>query len=181
MLALLKRLRNEMRRKRTLTGNVQVGSGFRFGTGSFVWAPRALTIGSNVSIGSEVRIEVDGLIGDSVLIANSAAIVGKSDHEILNVGTPIRDGRWVGSSPTELSRFTTIGSDVWIGFRSTILSGVTIGDCSIVGAGAVVTRDIPPNSIVAGNPARLIRERFSQEDLATHWVQLEARGIRRIV
>lgn len=181
MFALFKRVRSAMSRRRTLTGNVQVGEGFRFGTGSFVWAPRGLEVGLNVSIGSDVRIEADGLIGDSVLIANSAAIVGRHDHEVTNVGIPIRDGKWVGTSPDELSRPTTIGSDVWIGFRATILSGVVVGDCSIVGAASVVTRDVPPNSIVAGNPARIIGERFSPEDLAAHWVKLKAKGIRRVV
>lgn len=56
----------------------------------------------------------------------------------------------------------TIGNDVWIGMNVTILSGITIGDGVIVGAGSVVTKDVEPYAIVAGNPAHLIRKRFDQ-------------------
>ncbi|SDK00769.1 virginiamycin A acetyltransferase [Catalinimonas alkaloidigena] len=61
---------------------------------------------------------------------------------------------------------TVIGHDVWIGYRALILPGVTIGNGSIVAAGAVVTRDVPPYSLVGGNPARLIRPRFAPELIA---------------
>ena len=60
---------------------------------------------------------------------------------------------------------TRIGNDVWIGANSVILKGVTVHDGAIVGAGSVVTRDVPPYSIVAGNPAREIRKRYSEEDI----------------
>ncbi|MFH1021256.1 MAG: DapH/DapD/GlmU-related protein [Pseudomonadota bacterium] len=56
-----------------------------------------------------------------------------------------------------------IGNDVWIGREAVILSGVTIGDGAVIGARAVITKDVPPYAIVAGNPARLIRKRFSDE------------------
>lgn len=56
-----------------------------------------------------------------------------------------------------------IGSDVWIGRGTIVLPGVNIGHGAVVGAGAVVTRDVAPYAIVAGNPARLIRHRFSPE------------------
>lgn len=56
-----------------------------------------------------------------------------------------------------------IGNDVWIGMNATILSGVTIGDGAIVAAHAVVTKDVPPYAIVAGNPARIVKFRFPEE------------------
>lgn len=56
-----------------------------------------------------------------------------------------------------------IGSDVWIGTEALILSGVKIGDGAVVGARAVVTRDVPPYAIVAGNPARIVKYRFTPE------------------
>lgn len=59
-----------------------------------------------------------------------------------------------------------IGNDVWIGYRATILSGVTIGDGAVVGAGSLVAKSVPPYSLVAGNPARLVRYRFSDEQIA---------------
>lgn len=56
-----------------------------------------------------------------------------------------------------------IGNDVWIGYSAIILSGVTIGDGAVIGAGSVVTKNVPPYTIVAGNPARPIRKRFPQK------------------
>lgn len=58
-----------------------------------------------------------------------------------------------------------IGNDVWIGTDATILSGVTIADGAIIGASSVVTKDVSPYSIVAGNPAKLIRMRFDEETI----------------
>jgi chloramphenicol O-acetyltransferase type B len=67
----------------------------------------------------------------------------------------------------------TIGNDVWICHEALILSGVTIGDGAVIGARAVVTRDVPPYGIVSGNPARLIRKRFDDATierlLAVRW------------
>jgi len=60
----------------------------------------------------------------------------------------------------------TIGNDVWIGFEAIILSGVKIGDGAIVGARAVVTKDVPPYAIVGGVPAKMIRRRFPDETVS---------------
>jgi len=61
------------------------------------------------------------------------------------------------------SRNTTIGNDVWIGFRSTVLGGAQIGDGAVVAAGSVVFSDVPPFAVVAGNPAQVVRYRFSRK------------------
>ena len=58
-----------------------------------------------------------------------------------------------------------IGNDVWIGNRATILSGVRIGDGAVVAAGAIVVKDVPPYAIVGGNPAKLIRYRFGEDQI----------------
>lgn len=59
-----------------------------------------------------------------------------------------------------------IGNDVWIGYEAVILAGVTIGDGAIIGTRAVVTKDVPPYTIVGGVPAKLIKKRFSEETIS---------------
>lgn len=61
---------------------------------------------------------------------------------------------------------TVVGSEVWIGYDGLILPGVTIGDSAVVGARAVVTRNVPPYTVVAGNPARVVRMRFDEATVA---------------
>jgi acetyltransferase-like isoleucine patch superfamily enzyme len=61
-----------------------------------------------------------------------------------------------------------IEDDVWVGGNATILHGVKVGRGSIIGASAVVTRDVPPYSIAVGNPARVIGRRFTDEEIARH-------------
>lgn len=78
-----------------------------------------------------------------------------------------------------------IGNDVWIGFRATILSGVTIGDGAVVAAGAVVTKDVPPYAVVGGVPAKVIKYRFEsdkiREFLESKWWELKSNKIIEVV
>ncbi len=67
------------------------------------------------------------------------------------------------SSKYGQNTLTNIGSDVWVGQNAIIKSGVTVGTGAVIGAGSIVTRDVPPYAIYAGNPARLIRMRFTNE------------------
>lgn len=62
-------------------------------------------------------------------------------------------------------RFVIVGNDVWIGTRAILLPGITVGDGAIIGAGAVVTHDVPPYAIVGGVPARVIGFRYSKEQI----------------
>lgn len=82
----------------------------------------------------------------------------------------------VGVEIMESDAKTVIGHDVWIGSNSVVLAGVTIGTGAVVGAGSVVTKDVLPYAIVAGNPARLLRYRFPHDLidglLATRWWEL---------
>jgi virginiamycin A acetyltransferase len=78
-------------------------------------------------------------------------------------------GAWAADAPA--GRFpnrgdTVIGNDVWLGYDATILPGVTIGDGAVVAAKSVVSADVPPYAIVAGNPARVVRMRFPEADIA---------------
>lgn len=76
-----------------------------------------------------------------------------------------------------------IGNDVWIGYQAVILSGVTVGDGAIIGARALVTKDVPPYTIVGGVPAKPIRKRFDQATIAQlealRWWDWDAEKIRR--
>jgi acetyltransferase-like isoleucine patch superfamily enzyme len=178
---IVSKLRQLRVRRTTIRSNVEVGHGFRTGTQSVVWAPSRLTIGDNVHLGSNVRIEVDGRIGDGVLIANSVGIVGRTDHLYSQIGVTIQASDWVGDHPDTQSKPVVIGSDVWIGYGATVLSGVTVGDSAIVGAAAVVTTDVPPNAIVVGNPARVVGQRFDDSSFFEHWQRLRKDGVRRMV
>lgn len=76
---------------------------------------------------------------------------------------------------------TKIGHDVWIGYQATIMAGVQIGNGSIIAAQSVVTKDVPPYSIIGGNPAKVIRPRFSKEQIerveAAQWWDWEIEKI----
>ena len=93
-------------------------------------------------VGAILRIESELRIGNYALIA----------HEVV-----ITDGEHLGSARCVVPRPIMIGDDVWIGMRAIILSGVTIGSGAVIGAGAVVADDVPPMTIVSGNPARAVR------------------------
>ena len=67
---------------------------------------------------------------------------------------------WVDKGPT------VVGNDVWLGFESVIMPGVHIGDGAAVGTRSVVTKDVPPYTVVAGNPARVIKKRFDDQTIA---------------
>ncbi len=113
----------------------------------FFYQPELVSFGNRVDIGENVVIRGGGGVsfGNDVLVAAGAAIMSQ--------GHPIVPPRW----GCVISKPVRIGNDVWIGANATILPGVTIGDGSIVAAGAVVTHDVPSFSIVAGVPARVIR------------------------
>lgn len=72
---------------------------------------------------------------------------------------------WSAACPDNTD-ITTIGNDVWLGDGCLVLSGVTVGDGAVIGARAVVSRDVPPYAIVAGNPASVIRNRFPDETIS---------------
>lgn len=90
-------------------------------------------------------------IGKNVMIAPNCAIYS------YNHG--LKPGELILHQPLESKGPVVIGDGVWIGFGSIITSGVTIGEGSAIGAGSVVTKDIPPDSVAAGNPAKVIKKR----------------------
>jgi len=125
-------------------------------------------MGNQVYVGKDVHIEANCRIGNYCLIANRVAIVGRHDHDFSAVGFPVRFSPWVGSRrfPSQyVNEEAVIEDDVWLGYATIVLTGVTVGRGSVVAAGSVVTRDIPAYSIAAGVPAKVIGRRF--EDQAT--------------
>ncbi len=96
-------------------------------------------------------------IGAYVMLGPRVLIVG-DDHRFDEPGVPM-----IFSGRPE-KRKTTLERDVWIGAGATIMSGVTIGRGSIIAAGAVVTKDVPPYEIHAGVPAKKLRDRFENEE-----------------
>ena len=116
-------------------------------------------------------------IGDKLIIGRYCALARKTTF-IMNGGNHalgafstypfyIFASGWEKGEPsrrlTPSAKDTVVGNDVWIGCSATILPGVNIGHGCVVGAQSVVAKDVPPYSIVAGNPARLIRPRFSED------------------
>ena len=97
-------------------------------------------------------------IGPNSLIADFVTI-RDADHTFDLPGVPLRN------QPTAASP-VVVGADVWLGHAVTVLRGVTIGDGAIVAAGAVVTKDVPPNAIVGGVPARIIGARSLRDPTA---------------
>lgn len=154
--------------------NVTVGSSVHIGLGSILWAPNYLSVGNDVYIGKGCTIEVDGKIGNYVLIANHVGLVGRFDHNYKSIGVPMRYSPWIGDNTENLSdEGIVIEDDVWIGFGAIVLSGVKIGHGAIVAAGSVVTKNVDPYSIVAGVPAQSIGQRFSNEEIINHELALQ--------
>jgi chloramphenicol O-acetyltransferase type B len=103
-------------------------------------------------------------IGSFCSIAHGVQIMADAQH-VTDIVSTYSFRRSMFRDGIERTRFkggTTIGNDVWIGSRAIVLSGVSIGDGAVVGAGSVVTKPVPPYAIVAGNPAKLIRFRFEE-------------------
>jgi virginiamycin A acetyltransferase len=100
-------------------------------------------------------------------------IMAGANHPDLGVSTfpfTIFGGEWADRTldimtGMETKGDTVVGNDVWIGYRSLIMPGVTIGDGAIIASQSVVVADVPPYTIVGGNPGKVIRQRFADEDI----------------
>ena len=151
--------------------NISIGNNSTFGRGTVFWAPNKMTIGNNVYIGKYCTIQTDAEIGDDVEIANNVGLIGKYDHDFSKVGVSIKNAPWIGDAEYDFKGKDlkiVIEHDVWIGYGSIILSGVTVHRGAIFAAGSVVLHDVPPYTIVGGNPAKVIGQRFSQEEIKRH-------------
>lgn len=129
-----------------LTAN-NIGKDFRMFPPFYTDCGKNLKIGDNVFINASCHFQDQGgiEIGDGTMIGHNVTIA-TLNHDI------VPEKRF-NTTPSPVK----IGKNVWIGSDSTILPNVTIGDNAIVGAGSVVTKNVEPNTVVAGNPAKVIR------------------------
>ncbi len=134
------------------TNNVKIG----------VWGQDAesgsITIGDYALLSPGVRINAcdEIVLGDSVMMAAGSYITDSDWHEMYD-----RGNRATAVNPVY------IGDNVWIGDHAMVLKGVTIGENSVVAAGAVVVKDVPANVVVAGNPAKIVKELDTEREMKT--------------
>lgn len=158
------------------------GKNFRIGKDVTIQHVHTISVGNNVGIGDDacflpciayagIKYSPEIIVGDNVWIGirNSFAAINRiqignnvlfagfvhvSDHShgYEDINKPIQGQPLIQKGPV------IIEDDCWLGFSSEVLSGVHIGKHSIVAARAVVTKDVPPYSIVAGNPARIVKQ-----------------------
>lgn len=119
---------------------------------------RGADFSSKVELGNHSGIGIDAYISGKCIIGNDVmmgpqCIVYTSNHKFDDITVPMREQGFTEEEPV------TIGNDVWIGGRVTILPGVHVGNHAIVAAGAVVTQDVPDWAIVGGVPAKILRYR----------------------
>ena len=145
---------NKLRRMATKKIFKKTSSNFTVKKGAIFGSGCNIEIGENSEIGSNARLMIIGnlKIGDNVMMAPDVFIVD-SNHRFNKKDVPIKNQG--NDSPRNIE----ICDDVWIGARAIILPRVKIGKGAIVAAGSVVTKDIPSYSIVAGNPAKIIKKR----------------------
>lgn len=110
-----------------------------------------LSLGDRSSVGDFSHLQGHITIGNDVMMAPRCALIADG-HRFSDLTRPMNTQ---GTEPGSI----TIGNDVWLGYGVIILPGVTVGDGAICAAGAVVTKDVQPYSIVGGNPARVLKMR----------------------
>lgn len=167
--------------KNTLIKTLSIGENFNVGENCII--SKGVLIEKNVSIGDCTYISSDTTIDSNVQIGKYCSIarnvfiapgVHKSNyvttHPILfnpywrkklNIKENNKYDKVIGKEEEK----TYIGNDVWIALNAIIMRGVTIGDGAIIGAGAIVTKDVEPYSVVVGNPAKHIKYRFEKEEI----------------
>lgn len=169
----LKTLRARLRYPGRTIWTGHIGHGVVLGRDAILHA--GCEIGHDVHIGpytyvNDRTIISSGRIGKFCSIGQACQI-GMPEHPLDRISTSSftygprsvmpQQGEW-----DDYPHPPVIGSDVWIGDRALVLQGVTVGDGAVIAAGAVVTKDVPPYSIVAGVPARVLRFRFDAETIS---------------
>jgi acetyltransferase-like isoleucine patch superfamily enzyme len=161
-----------------------------------------IRIGSNVYIDFKSRLAGDNLVNDNVRLSATSVdkysyispnsilaycqvgryvsigpgcVIGTGVHPLTHISTSpfIYNNVLFKSRRDEDFKPVVINADVWIGGNAVVFGGVTLGTGCVIGAGAIVTRDVPPYAVVAGVPARILRYRFEEDErqrlLASQW------------
>ena len=183
IIRLIRRLRNNRRvssvgKGTLLNGHIDkraAGSRLDIGRGSLIQGTLVsetdesiISIGDNVFIGSGSTLDcvMSIVIEDDVLISYGCLLADSDNHSVSYSARKKDLLDWKSGKhdwATTVSKPILISKGVWIGANAIILKGVTIGEGAVVGAGSVVTKNVPPYTIVAGNPARIIREILPDE------------------
>jgi maltose O-acetyltransferase len=134
------------------------------GEGAVVRAPLYCEYGSQITIGAGAFVDRDCILIDAAPITIGPHCRLGPRVQLLTAGHPVNPGaRRAGLQHAEA---ITLGENVWLGGAAIVLPGITIGDDTAVGAGAVVTTDLPARIVAVGNPARIVRE-LGDEDRLT--------------
>lgn len=137
----------------------------KVGRGVFIFPPFRCTAPEGISIGNQVVISNNCVIGGQggLTVGNYVMIGHNSTIITANHGTSLPDIPMI-RQPLDTAPII-IQDDVWLGANVVILPGVTIGQGAVVGAGSIVTKDVEPYAIVVGNPAKPIRKRFDEDKI----------------
>lgn len=131
--------------------------------------PENVSLGNRVSLGNNITIlstRANVIIGNNVMTGPNVTIIS-GDHRTDILGRTmisVKDSEKLPQNDQDV----IVHDDVWIGANVTILKGVEIGQGSIVAAGAVLTKSVPEYSVVGGVPAKVIKKRFSEDELQLH-------------
>jgi acetyltransferase-like isoleucine patch superfamily enzyme len=135
----------------------------------------------NLIIGRRSFRTIGGHVSGNTVIGRYCAVsaqvyVGGGNHHMDWLTTGFVGNYNDASDDDSPPEVTVIGCDVWIGIGAIILAGVKVGHGSCIGAGSIITKDVPPYSVVVGNPGRVIRQRFDDKTVAelmeTRWWEL---------
>ena len=128
----------------------------RLGSGSFIQPPFACDYGYNIAVGDGVFINFNAVILDCAPVTIGDGAMFGPGVQLLAADHP-RDAE-TRRTLLELARPISIGANVWLGAGAIVLPGVSVADDSIIGAGSVVTRDVPNGVLAVGNPCRVVRD-----------------------